>query len=345
MKVGIIGASGYTGAELMRLLDGHPEAQVTYLTADTYRDSAVSALYPHLLTYPGVAFSAFQLEEALRKAELFFVALPHGKAMGVVPLLRAAEAKVIDLSADFRLENADEYQAWYEAEHTSPDLLGEAVYGLPEFFREQVKSASLVAVPGCYPTAVLLALAPLLAEGVVEGSGLIADAKSGVSGAGRSLTLGTHFPQCNECVAPYNVGRHRHTPEIQLYLSRIAGAPVNLMFAPHLVPMDRGILATCYGKLQKDVSTEELVGLYRDFYADSQFVHIMPAGEMPQSKHVRGSNYCQVSPMASSSTGMAVAVAAIDNLVKGASGAAVQCMNLMTGMPEGLGLGALPIFP
>lgn len=345
MRVGIIGASGYTGAELLRLLAGHAEAEVVYVTANTYRGTPVTGLYPHLASYQSMAFEVFNLDEARARADVFFVALPHGKAMEVVPGLHESGAKVIDLSADYRLESAEEYQEWYEAEHTSPALLQEAVYGLPELFRKEICASSLVAVPGCYPTAVTLALAPLLAKGIVYAEGLIADAKSGVSGAGRTLSLGTHFAQCNESVGPYNVGRHRHTPEMRLYLSKLGGSPVSLLFAPHLIPMNRGILATCYGRMVQAASTTELVGLYNDFYEVSSFVVVLPEGELPQSKNVQGSNFCHVSVLADTATGTAVAVSAIDNLVKGASGAAVQCMNLMMGFPEDMGLGALPIFP
>ncbi len=345
MKVGIIGASGYTGAELLRLLAGHPEADAAYVTANTFRGTPVTGLYPHLATYAKMAFEEFDLEKALGSAEVFFVALPHGKAMEVVPGLYEGGAKVIDLSADYRLDSAEEYKEWYGAEHTSPDLMREAVYGLPEFFRGEIRGTALAAVPGCYPTAVMLALAPLLAKGIVSAEGLIADAKSGVSGAGRALSLGAHFAQCDESVGPYNVGRHRHTPEMRLYLSRLCGSPVSLVFAPHLIPMSRGILATCYGRIEKAVSTAELVQLYNDFYQESPFVVVLPEGEMPQSKNVRGSNFCHVSPLVDAATNTVIAVSAIDNLVKGASGAALQCMNLMTGCPEDMGLGALPVFP
>ncbi len=345
MKVGIIGASGYTGAELLRLLAGHGEAEVGYITANTYSATRVSSLYPHLAAYDDLTFGDFDLDTATASADLFFVALPHSKSMEVVPALYAAGAKVIDLSADYRLNTPESYEQWYGNAHTSPDLLSTAVYGLPEFFREDIKSASLIAVPGCYPTAVMLAVAPLLKAGIISKQGLIADAKSGVSGAGRSLSLTTHFAQCNESVGPYNVGVHRHTPEIHLYLSRLAGSTVSLLFAPHLVPMNRGILATCYGHLSGEASTADLLKACQDFYAASPFVVVLPTGEYPQTKNVQGSNYCHLGVMADGTTNTAVAMCAIDNLVKGASGAAVQCMNLMLGYPEDEGLTGLPLFP
>ncbi len=345
MKVGVIGASGYTGAEILRLLANHPETDVAYVTANTYRGTRVAMLYPHLAPYGDLQFDEFDGDEALERAEIFFVALPHGKAMDVVPGLHGSGAKVIDLSADYRLDSADEYREWYGVEHTSPELLQTAVYGLPEFFRRELKEATLVAVPGCYPTAVILALAPLLAEEVVSPEGLIADAKSGVSGAGRTLSLGTHFAQCNESVGPYNIGGHRHTPEMRIYLSRLGSSAVSLVFAPHLIPMNRGILATCYGRMRRSVSTAELNELYRDFYRESPFVVVLPEGELAQSKNVQGSNYCHVSPLTDDATGMAIAVSAIDNLVKGASGAAIQCMNIMTGCPEDMGIAGIPVFP
>ncbi len=345
MKIGIIGASGYTGAELLRLLAGHPEADVTYVTAHSYAGTPLTGLYPHLTAYGDILFEEFSPQKALDSAEVFFVALPHGKAMEVVPVLHEAGAKVIDLSADYRLAGEAEYEDWYGVKHTSPQLIPKAVYGLPELFRQKIINASLVAVPGCYPTAVLLSLSPLLSQGVVSPDGLIADAKSGVSGAGRSLTLGTHFAQCDESVGPYNIGGHRHTPEMRLYLSKIAGQPVSLIFAPHLIPMSRGILATCYGRMEKALSTADLLGIYRDFYAGNDFVIVLPEGNLPQTKNVQGSNYCHLSVLAEPTTKTAVAVTAIDNLVKGASGAAVQCMNLMTGLTEDMGLGGMPLFP
>ncbi len=345
MKVGIIGASGYTGAELLRFLAGHSRAEVSYVTANTFQGTRVGALYPHLASYGEMTYGQFALDEAVHSADVFFVALPHSKSMEVVPALYDAGVKVIDLSADYRLDSQESYEKWYGSSHTSPDLLTAAVYGLPEFFREEIRTASLVAVPGCYPTAVMLALAPLLAGGFISTQGLIADAKSGVSGAGRSLSLATHFSQCDESVGPYNVGVHRHTPEMHLYLSRIAGADVSLLFAPHLIPMNRGILATCYGGLLKSANAEGLLEAYQDFYAASPFVVVLEPGEFPQTKHVQGSNFCHLGVTVDDSTHTAVAMSAIDNLVKGASGAAVQCMNLMTDCDEDDGLAGLPIFP
>jgi N-acetyl-gamma-glutamyl-phosphate reductase len=345
LQVGIIGASGYTGAELLRLLAGHPEVEVTYVTANTYEGQPVEGLYPHLQAFAGMMFRAFQPEEALDAADFHFIALPHGEAMRAVEPLLNGGARVVDLSADHRLDSAESYSEWYGLEHSSPELLSEAAYGLPELFPEPIAASRLVAVPGCYPTAVLLALAPLLEAGVIEPEGLIADAKSGVSGAGRSLSLGTHFAQCNENISAYNLGGHRHQPEMELYLARVATGPVSLVFAPHLVPMNRGILATCYGRMHGEVTTTALLDIANRKYAGSPFVHVLPEGQLPQTKAVQGSNQCHIGLVADAQRKIVMAVSAIDNLVKGASGAAVQCMNLMAGLPPTMGLGAQGLFP
>ena len=345
MEVGIIGASGYTGAELLRLLDQHPEVGVGYITAHTYAGKNVDELYPHLHRYAGLAFRELDFDAALAQAELHFVALPHGQSMRVVPRLMEAGAKVVDLSADYRLSDPEVYRRWYGLGHTSPHLLGEAVYGLPELNGEAIGRARLVAVPGCYPTAVLLALAPLAEAGWLGGEGVIVDAKSGVSGAGRTLSLGTHFAQAAESVKPYNVGAHRHTPEMEEALSSRAGREVSLTFTPHLVPMSRGILATCYVRVGRGVSPRDVASLYAGFYAGAPFVVLLGEGRFPESKAVSGSNYCHLGWSLDTGKQVLTVASAIDNLVKGASGQAVQCMNLMQGWDETAGLEALGIFP
>ena len=345
MKVGIIGASGYTGAELLRILDGHPEAEAAYVTAHTYAGDKVTALYPHLHRCARMEFQSFDAETALSQAEFFFVALPHGEAMQVVPQLLLGGAKVVDLSADYRLSDAEVYVRWYGLEHTSAHLLGEAVYGLPEINGDLIGGARLVAVPGCYPTAAVLALAPLAKGGYRGVKEAIIDAKSGVSGAGRSLSLAAHFSQADESIKPYNVGKHRHIPEMEEALSILAGTSVDLTFTPHLAPMSRGILATCYVRAGMDVSAAEVDELYSSFYANSVFVVLLAGGDLPETKAVSGSNYCHLGWHLNVSNGMLTVAAAIDNLVKGASGQAVQCMNLMQGWSEDAGLRALGIFP
>jgi N-acetyl-gamma-glutamyl-phosphate reductase len=345
MKVGIIGASGYTGAELMRILDGHPEVEVTYISAHKYAGEAVTALYPHLHSYSGKAFQAFDEAQALAQADISFVALPHGEAMKVVAQLLEGGKKVIDLSADHRFRDAGVFKSWYGLEHTSPHLLAEAVYGLPEVNASLIPAARLLAVPGCYPTAAILALAPLAKRGCAGIDGAIIDAKSGVSGAGRAPTLATHFSQADENIKPYNVGKHRHTPEMEMVLSGLAGGSVGLTFAPHLAPMSRGILATCYVRVGKGVSLSEVEAVYEEFYVEARFVVLLGSDVFPETKAVCGSNYCHIGWHLDEVKGVLTVVSAIDNLVKGASGQAVQCMNLMQGWEEDSGLRALGIFP
>lgn len=344
MKVGIIGASGYTGAELMRILHGHPHVEMSYLSAHTYAGTRVSDLYPHLHALGGSSFEEFDAEKAIRMAGFHFVALPHGKAMEVVPALLEGGARVVDLSADYRLRDAALYETWYGTAHTSPHLLEEAVYGLPELAASEIAAARLVAVPGCYPTAALLALAPLAARGY-DLEGTVIDAKSGVSGAGRSLSLAAHFAQAEGSVKPYGVGSHRHTPEIEAVLSALAGGAVRVAFTPHLVPMSRGILATCYVRIAEPVTEREVEEAYREFYAGKPFVVLLDRGKFPETKCVTGSNYCHLGWHLDEARRVLTVATAIDNLVKGASGQAVQCMNVMLGYEERAGLEALGIFP
>ncbi|MBC7252525.1 MAG: N-acetyl-gamma-glutamyl-phosphate reductase [Actinobacteria bacterium] len=343
-KIGIIGASGYTGAELMRLLCRHPGVEVAYLTAHTYAGKEVDELYPHLHVYRGMRFRAFRPREALEEADFHFVALPHGEAMEVVPPLLEGGARVVDLSADYRLPDPGEYARWYGKEHSSPELLSRAVYGLPEFYAAAVREARLVAVPGCYPTAALLALGPLARRGYPL-EGCVIDAKSGVSGAGRTLSLSAHFAQADASVKPYGVGSHRHTPEIEGRLAELSSRPVRVNFVPHLVPMSRGILATCYLDLGPEASPGDVASAYEEAYSASPFVVLLGEGRFPETKCVSGSNYCHLGWYLDREKGTLVAASAIDNLVKGASGQAVQCMNIMMGWEETLGLEAPGLFP
>ncbi len=345
MKIGIIGASGYTGAELLRILDGHPEAEVAYVTAHTYAGRVIADLYPHLHRYANMEFAEFDHGEAVAEADFHFVALPHGEAMQAVPGLLEGGARVADLSADYRISSPDTYMEWYGIQHTSPHLLAEAAYGLPEINGALIAGARLVAVPGCYPTAAVLALAPLAKAGMPGVDGAVVDAKSGVSGAGRTLSLATHFAQAEGSVKPYNVGVHRHTPEMEQALASLAGVERSIVFTPHLIPMSRGILATCYVKAGMGITAEEICDLYGSFYAGSPFVVLLGAGSFPETKAVCGSNYCHIGWHLDVEKGMLTVVSAIDNLVKGASGQAVQCMNLMHGWDEDTGLKALGIFP
>jgi len=344
LKVGIYGASGYTGQELLRLLIGHPDADVVAITSRKFKDMPVSEVYPAFAGMADLRFVDSSPQQLVSSCDVVFLALPHGKAMLVVPVFVAAGVKVIDLSADFRLRDVSVYEAWY-VKHTAPDLLQNAAYGLPELYRDEVKGANLVANPGCYPTSIILGVAPLLKEGCIDPSSIIADSKSGVSGAGRDLQLGSLFCEANEGFKAYKIGSHRHTPEIEQELGRIADTAVTISFTPHLVPVNRGILSTIYADLKGKISQSEIIDIYRRFYADEKFVRICEGGSLPNISSVRGSNFCDIGCVVDGRTGRVVIVSAIDNLVKGASGQAVQNMNLMCGLPEDTGLNHISLFP
>ncbi|BCR05441.1 N-acetyl-gamma-glutamyl-phosphate reductase [Desulfuromonas versatilis] len=344
IKVAIVGASGYTGVELIRLLANHPQVEIACLTSRQNAGEQIAAVFPSLLERITLACDGSETGVVIEKADVVFTALPHQAAMAVVPDLLAAGKKVIDLSADYRLRDAAVYEAWYQ-KHSSPELLKEAVYGLPEIYREQVRCARLVANPGCYPTSVALALAPLLKRGLIDPASLIVDSKSGTSGAGRSAKVGSLFCEVNEGFQAYGVAKHRHTPEIEQTLGDLAGKPVMINFTPHLLPVNRGILSTCYASLQESRTTAELLAAFREEYADEPFVRVHPAGSLPNVAYVRASNYCDLGVVSDSRTGRVIVVSAIDNLVKGAAGQAVQNMNLMLGFEESAGLTGLPVFP
>ncbi len=344
VKVAVVGASGYTGVELIRLLAAHPEVEITCLTARQNVGQAMASLFPSLLDRIDLVCEEADPSAVAERAEIVFTALPHQAAMAVVPDLLAAGCRVVDLSADYRLRDPEVYRAWY-SEHGSPHLLDEAVYGLPEIYRDAVRAARLVANPGCYPTSVALALAPLLEDALIDPATLVIDSKSGASGAGRAAKVGSLFCEVNEAFKAYGVAGHRHTPEIEQTLSHLAGAPVRVSFTPHLLPVNRGILSTCYATLRKDVSTAELLDLFRSRYDGEYFVRVHPQGSLPDVAFVRGSNFCDLGVVADPRTGRVIVVSAIDNLVKGAAGQAVQNMNAILGLPERTGLTALPVFP
>ncbi len=344
IKVAIVGASGYTGVELLRLLLNHPRVEITCVTSRQNAGSPISSVFPSLLGRSELVFDPVDVELIASRAEMIFTALPHKAAMAVVPDLLKAGCKVVDLSADYRLKDAAVYEQWYQP-HTSVDLLAEAVYGLPELYREQIKGARLVANPGCYPTSVALGLAPLLQGGLVDLASLIIDSKSGASGAGRSAKVGSLYCEVNEGFKAYGVASHRHTPEIEQTLGQLAGKPVVVSFTPHLLPVNRGILSTCYASLSASHSTAELIELYRQHYRNEPFVRVHPEGEMPNVAYVRGSNYCNIGLVSDGRTGRVIVVSVIDNLLKGAASQAVQNMNLMLGLDEDCGLQQFPLFP
>jgi len=342
-RVAVFGATGYGGIELVRILLAHPEVEIGYVGGHTTVGEDLAGFYPHLAGAIDLTVGEIDVAAVAEGVEVMFFALPHAVGAALVAEALDLGKQVIDFSADCRLKNLADYERYYEP-HPHPELLEQAVYGLPELHREEIAGTRLTAVPGCYPTGAILALAPACAASLIEPGGLIVDSKSGVSGAGRSLSLTTHFTECNESVAAYKVAQHRHTPEIVQELS-LLGAPVRLTFTPHLVPMNRGILSTCYGTLTREIGLDEAVALYREFYAGERFVRVHDAGKLPATKQVTGSNFCDIGLAIDADAGRLIAVSAIDNLVKGLSGAAVQCMNLMLGMPEETALAAYPVWP
>jgi N-acetyl-gamma-glutamyl-phosphate reductase len=342
-KVAVIGASGFTGAELLRICASHPHLEVAVATGESMAGTAVADLYPSLAgAYGGAEFVPYE-PGAASGCDVAFCGLPHGASQAVVPELRGDVKHVVDLAADFRLDDPGLYPAWYGAEHTAPELLGEFVFGLPELFRSQIRGAELVAAPGCYVTTASLALAPLVAAGVVEPTGIIVDAASGVSGAGRPPRPNTTFCAVDEDFTAYGLLNHRHTPEIEMALSNHAGTAVQVLFTPHLAPMNRGILATCYARPVSGTSTEDVLGVLADAYCDEPFVVV--SERSPSTKATLGSNSVHITARADARTGWVMAIAALDNLVKGASGQAVQCANLSLGIDETAGLTTAGLYP
>ena len=353
LRVGIIGASGYTGVELARILADHPLSELTLVTSRQYAGQPLSTVFPNLRERVDLKCVSPEHENIVNKADFFFTAVPHKTAMDIVPSLIEAGKKVVDLSADFRLRDASVYKEWYQA-HSCPDLLEKSVYGLPELYRNQIAGGSLTANPGCYPTSVILALAPLLSNNLIEPATIIIDSKSGTSGAGRKASTATSFCEVSDSFMAYKVGgAHRHIPEIEQELSILAGdgksrekeKGITVSFTPHLLPISRGILSTSYASLKKDTSLNELQKLYEDTYNDEYFVRICPPGTMPATRHVRGSNCCDIGIGKDERTGRVIIVSVIDNIGKGASGQAVQNMNLMSGFPENTGLTGSAFFP
>lgn len=339
----VLGATGYAGVELLRILAQHPRVRLTVITSQQFVGKRVSEVYPSLVGKCDLVLEEINEEKIASQIDLAFAALPHETSMDVVAELVERGKRVIDLSADFRLRDPNTYGRWYRS-HKAPHLLREAIYGLTEIHRSTIAKARLVANPGCYPTGAVLGLAPLFAAKMVQGTVLI-DAKSGVTGAGRSNAVELSFSEVNENFKAYNVGVHRHTPEIEQELSQIAKRSVPVLFAPHLVPMSRGILSTMYVELKKFLGEERLTKVYRDFYRRDPFIRILSAGSFPQTKEVRGSNDCAIGFRYDSRVRRLVVITAIDNLVKGAAGQAVQNMNLMCGWPEVEGLRETALVP
>lgn len=343
-KVAIIGASGYTGVELARILCNHPHITLTTVTSRQYEGQALGRVFPNLNKKVDLVCENLSPEQLSSRADLFFTAVPHKTAMGIVPKLLTEGKKVIDLSADFRIRDVSVYEKWYQ-KHTAQQMLAEAVYGLPELYREEIKSSRLIANPGCYPTSIILGLAPLLKAGIIDPRSIIADSKSGTSGAGRSAQVGTLFCEVADGFRAYKVAAHRHTPEIEQEINRLGKCNVNISFTPHLLPISRGILSTVYAQLTERVETAKIKNLYNEMYDDEYFVRILPDDVFPATQYVRGSNYCDIGFKIDPRTGRIIVMSAIDNIVKGAAGQAVQNMNLMCGFPEMAGLEGAPFFP
>ena len=344
IRAGIIGASGYTGVELTRLLSRHPRVEIAVATSRQYAGKMISEIYPSLAGVTGIVWEDVVLENLVDRVDVLFTAVPHQTAMDIVPRFLEAGKKVIDLSADFRIDDPAVYEEWYQP-HTATEYFEETVYGLPEINREKISKARLVANPGCYPTSIILGMAPLLQEGFVDVSTIIADSKSGTSGAGRSAQVGTLFCEVTDGFRAYKVGGHRHTPEIEQELTKLAGQDITISFTPHLLPVSRGILSTIYSSLVKKCSQEEIDSLYNNYYSDEHFVRVCKPGTFPATQNVRGSNFCDVAAKVDPRTGRIVVLSVIDNLVKGAAGQAIQNMNLVYGFEENLGLETVPLFP
>ncbi|MCP1110208.1 N-acetyl-gamma-glutamyl-phosphate reductase [Lachnospiraceae bacterium PF1-21] len=345
IKVGIIGATGYAGGELVRILLGHPEVKIIWYGSRSYIGEEYASVYRNMFELVEGRCLDDNLEELAQQADVIFTATPQGYLAGILTKELLAKTKVVDLSADYRIKDVATYEQWYGISHQSMELINEAVYGLCEINREQIKGARLIANPGCYPTCSTLAIYPLAKAGLIEMNTLIIDAKSGTSGAGRGAKVDNLYCEVNESIKAYGVASHRHTPEIEEQLSYASGEAVVLNFTPHLVPMNRGILITAYGTLKEKVSEEEIRSLYEEHYQQEKFVRLLPSGQCPETRWVKGSNYVDVNVKVDSRTNRVIMMGAMDNLVKGAAGQAVQNMNLIFGLPENMGLDLVPMFP
>ena len=337
IKVAVLGATGYAGIELVRILSQHPEVELKVLGSHSFDGQLISEVYQNFAHILDMTCEELDLDK-VAQCDVAFTALPHGASKDVIPSLIEKGIKVIDLSGDFRYDDIKIYEKWYGTEHSSPELLSEAVYGLCELYRDKVKKARLIGNPGCYTTCSILGAYPVLKSGLGKSENIIIDAKSGVTGAGRGLGLPLHFCECTENTKAYKVATHRHTSEIEQELSKAAGEEVMISFTPHLIPQKRGILSTIYVNLNKPCTTEELVNIYKDFYKDEFFVRVKDAGKLPETKHVAGSNFVDIGVVVDERLNRAVIVSAIDNIYKGAAGQAVQNMNLMFGLDEKTGI-------
>ena len=347
VRVGLVGVTGYTGMELARLLAGHPCMQLTAATSRAEAGQRLGSLYPFLNGLPGADVTLIAPDPDLlaEACDLVFLAVPHTAATEMAAALLERKCKVVDLSADFRLKDAATYEAWYKVEHKRPDLLPEAVYGLPELYADAIAKARLVANPGCYPTSIILGLTAALSDSLIHTDGIIADSKSGVSGAGRSAKIGSLFCEVADSFKAYGIGSHRHTPEIEQELSRIAHEPLTISFNPHLVPMNRGILSTIYATLKAPLTQADAQRIYEETWARSPWVRVLPTGQLPETRNVRGTMFCDMSVIVEPRTNRLIVVSVIDNICRGASGQAIANANLMCGLPVETGLQLCAMMP
>ncbi len=344
MKVSVIGATGYAGAELLRILYQHPQAEVVHVTSESHTGERISALYPHLRGLYDLELESMKdISRIGEDSDFVFIGLPHGHAMEVGKALEKFPVRIIDLGADYRFSNTAVYEEWYHVPHTHPEA--ERVYGLAELYREEIRRAKIIGNAGCFTTASILALAPLAKHRLIEMNTIIVDAKSGVSGAGRSPKQGNHFPELYDSFKAYNVAHHRHTPEIEQALEELSGETVVLNFTPHLVPMSRGILATCYGTLKQEITAEMVDAAFQKMYGNEYFIRLLGRNGYPATKDVRGSNFCDIAWHIDERTRRVIVLSAIDNLVKGAAGQAVQNFNIACGFEEKMGLDVVPMYP
>lgn len=343
IKVGIIGVTGYAGQQLLYLLRKHKKVEITFLSSNSYQGRDISEIFGNYKKYfEKKLVSQKEAEELLDKIDLLFLALPHGISENITKLALEKNIKVIDLSADFRLDSSNEYEKWYSVKHKYPNINNEAIYGLPELNREKIKNSRLIASPGCYPTSVILGLAPLLAKKLVKGDNIIIDSKSGVSGAGRGLKIESLFSEVNENFKAYNLFKHRHTPEIEQELKKLFKDELSIIFTPHIIPINRGILSTMYLDLKEELTEKEIYDLYKDFYKKEYFIRV--STELPEIKNIKNTNICEIGLRVDISKKKIIVISVIDNLIKGAGGQAIQSMNIMFGFDEKEGLDYLSMY-
>lgn len=345
IKVAIVGASGYAGGEILRLLITHPRVKIVAATSERSAGKTVSASFPNLSGFADIIYETLDPKGIAKRADFVFLTLPHKTSAPVAAVINKEGKMLVDLSADLRLKDAGVYRKWYGEDHNHPELLKSSVYGLPEINGDKIKKADVVSNPGCYPTGAILGLAPLIEEEIINLKGIVIDSKSGITGAGRSLDLGYLFSEVNEGVKAYKVGVHRHTPEMEQELSLLAEEKITVSFTPHLIPMDRGILTTIYTNIKKDMSEQGLLSLYKRYYSGKRFVRILEQGRFPCTKDAKGTNFCDIGLKLDQRVGRIVVITAIDNLGKGAAGQAIQNMNIMMGLDEEEGLLFPGLFP